>query len=258
MHERGVTALASRSRRESAGVTPPSSLILAHAPDRQPPVGFGFPGPSGLCRLLRAPAGRRPFPTLSLRSLHGCLGPYPVAIKRCISPLLPARHRPLLRVKKIGLRTLFRNAALCGGSSRGCNHSVMFRLPCLLGPQAAPTMRALCPSRRRAVYTGQDLRRYRSQAPASLRVRTGQLTRQDLRGLTPARTCWIAALSAAPDPGSPAASPAIERKQCHSTGAQCCRRPRPRARFYQKRELVKALAYRGGRELFLQKIVRTT
>jgi len=172
-------------------VTPPSSLILAHAPDRQPPVGFGFPGPSGLCRLLRAPAGRRPFPTLSLRSLHGCLGPYPVAIKRCISPLLPARHRPLLRVKKIGLRTLFRNAALCGGNSRGCNHSVMFRLPCLLGPQAAPTMRALCPSRRRAVYTGQDLRRYRSQAPASLRVRTGQLTRQDLRGLTPARTCLL-------------------------------------------------------------------
>ena len=54
---------------------------------------------------------------------------------------------------------------------RGCNHSVMFRLPCLLGPLAARTVRARCPSGLRALYTGQYPRRCRSRAPVSLRVR---------------------------------------------------------------------------------------
>ena len=53
------------------------------------------------CRLLRAPAGKWPFPTLSLRSLHGRLGPYSVTTEQCICPFLPARHRSPLRVKRI-------------------------------------------------------------------------------------------------------------------------------------------------------------
>ena len=57
---------------------------------------------AGLCRLLRAPAGGWPFPTLSLRSLHRRLDPYPATPERCSRPLLPARHRPPLRVKRIG------------------------------------------------------------------------------------------------------------------------------------------------------------
>ncbi len=81
------------------------------------------------------------------------------------------------------------NAASCGMCSRGCNHSFIFRLPCLLGPPTALTVRTLSSFGHRAVYTGQDSRRYRSRAPASLRVRTGQLTRQDLQGLTPSLTC---------------------------------------------------------------------
>ena len=60
----------------SVGITRPSSLILAHAPVQNPPADFGFPIPAGLCRLLRAPAGRWTFPTLSLRSLYRRLGPY--------------------------------------------------------------------------------------------------------------------------------------------------------------------------------------
>ena len=55
-----------------------------------------------LCRLRRAPAGSWPFPTLSLRSLYRCLDPYPATTSRCVCPLLPDGHRPLLRVKKIG------------------------------------------------------------------------------------------------------------------------------------------------------------
>ncbi len=56
---------------------------------------------TSLCRLLRAPAGRWPFPTLSLRSLHGRLGPYPATTEQCTCPFLPTRHRSPLRVKRI-------------------------------------------------------------------------------------------------------------------------------------------------------------
>jgi len=57
-----------------------------------------------------------------------------------------------------------------GAQFRGCNHSLMFRLRYSLGPQSAPTFRALCPCRRWAVYTALNPRRYRSRAAASLRV----------------------------------------------------------------------------------------
>jgi hypothetical protein len=40
LRDHGVTVFASRSWRESARVTPHSSLILAHAPDHHLPVGF--------------------------------------------------------------------------------------------------------------------------------------------------------------------------------------------------------------------------
>ena len=42
-----------------------------------------FPISTGLRRLLRAPAGRWSFPTLSLRSLYRRLDPYPATTQRC-------------------------------------------------------------------------------------------------------------------------------------------------------------------------------
>ena len=104
------------------------------------PLASVVPIPPGLCRSLRAPAAWRPFPTLSLRSLHGRLSPYPAATERCLCPFLPAQLRPPLRVKRIGSRKCSRNAVLCGGNSRGCNYSIMFRLPCLLGLLTARTV----------------------------------------------------------------------------------------------------------------------
>ena len=81
---------------------------------------------------------------------------------------------------------------------RGCNHSLIFRLLYLLDPPAALTAGfplAIGPytPRRTRTVTGYKLRhRYVSES--------GQLTRQDLGQLLPPRTCWIAALSAAPSP----------------------------------------------------------
>src|SRR5216684_2095839 len=47
-----------------------------------------------LCRLPRAPAGRRPFPMLSPQSVWRCLDPYPAALLRCPYPFLPEEPRP--------------------------------------------------------------------------------------------------------------------------------------------------------------------
>ncbi len=43
LHVWGVTPHAAVLATASAGTTPPSSLILAHAPDQNAPVGFGCP-----------------------------------------------------------------------------------------------------------------------------------------------------------------------------------------------------------------------
>lgn len=111
---------------------------------------------SGLCRLPRAPAGRWPFPTLSPRSVYRCLDPYPATIHRCICPFLPDGHRPLLRVKKIGSWNHPAKQLPAGEEFRGCSHSLMFRLPYLLGPLAVLTKACLG---HRAVYAGQNLLR---------------------------------------------------------------------------------------------------
>ena len=64
-----------------------------------------------------------------------------MALLRCFYPFLPEEHRPYLTsekfgtLKKISLQSNFTRRTC----SRGCSHSLMFRLPCLLGPPIAPT-----------------------------------------------------------------------------------------------------------------------
>ncbi len=89
------------------------------------------------------PAGRWPFPTLSLQSLRRCLDPYPVASLQCICSFLAEGQRPHLRRQRFGTPD---NPLLCnfnrGHYSQGCSHSFMFRLPRSLDPQIAPTAKA--------------------------------------------------------------------------------------------------------------------
>ena len=142
-----------RAPLHATGVTPPSSLLLAHAPDQNPPAGSGVPRTAGLCRLSLLPAGRWPFPVLSPRSMHGCLDPCPAAPLQCTCPFLPEGLRPHLTCQRFGTLETRRCATLPTGKVfRGCSHSVMFRLPCLLDPQVAPTTKAPCLSGGRAVY----------------------------------------------------------------------------------------------------------
>jgi hypothetical protein len=82
----------------SEDITLPSQLIRTHAPDRIPPNVLVFPCTLGLCRLSPVPAGKRPFPTLSLQSLYRRKEPYPVASLRCPCPFLPEGLRSRLRI----------------------------------------------------------------------------------------------------------------------------------------------------------------
>ena len=61
-----------------------------------------LPWPAGPCRLSPVPAGRWPFPTLSLQSLPRCLDPYPAVPSPCTCSFLPGRHRPHVRRKTFG------------------------------------------------------------------------------------------------------------------------------------------------------------
>ena len=66
------------------------------------PPALDLPPPAGLCRLSPVPAGRWPFPTLSLQSVSGCLDPYPAMFFSCTCSFLPRRRRPHVRRKTFG------------------------------------------------------------------------------------------------------------------------------------------------------------
>ena len=86
----------------SAGITPLSSLLLAHAPIPNPLLGSASALPSSLCRLLPAPAGSGTFPTLSLRVFPWMLGPVSRRLRKCMCSFLPSAHRPSPTGTKVG------------------------------------------------------------------------------------------------------------------------------------------------------------
>ena len=99
-----------------------------------------FPLPESLCRLPPAPAGSWPFPTLSLQSLHGRSDPYPAMLPWCSRSFLPRELRPHPRGHGFGASDVSCMADSTEGPFRGCSHSLMFGLPCSLGPRSAPTV----------------------------------------------------------------------------------------------------------------------
>jgi hypothetical protein len=102
LHVPGVTSHVMVSGTMSVGFTSPLSLLRAHAPVLPPPCVSVVPSTPGLCRLRSAPAGRRTFPTVSLRICPCVLGPLPRWLLRCSYPFLPSRHRPSPRSDRVG------------------------------------------------------------------------------------------------------------------------------------------------------------
>jgi hypothetical protein len=166
----------------SEGVTPPSSLLRAHAPDHRPPHASVVPRSWGLCRLSRVPAGLWPFPTLSLPSVWRCLDPYPAVFVRCTYPFLPQRQRPHVTGNTFGTRE-----NPCKAISTG---SVVSGLQSFAHVQAPPLARPPDRSHRNP-QTGRPGRLHHASPqglPASgCGIATCLIWAIDMAGLAPAR-----------------------------------------------------------------------
>ena len=102
------------------------------------------PPPAGLCRFSPVPAGRGPFPTLSLRICLYVQGPLPRLLLWCIHPFLPTRLRPSQRRHPVGaFATVHALATSAWGTFRGCSHSFIFKPVDLLATPVAPTLTPL-------------------------------------------------------------------------------------------------------------------
>ncbi len=140
MPEPGVTRLRGMFRTPSEGITPPSSLLRAHAPHHPPLTDLGLhPVPrvfAGCGEPLLEDGGSRRY----LR--HPCIGAWTRTPPR--PPGAPTRFFPggiglTSRLTRSARETIPVMQRQQGQIYRGCSHSVMFRLPCSLGPQIAPT-----------------------------------------------------------------------------------------------------------------------
>jgi hypothetical protein len=122
------------SRVASEGITPLSSLLRAHASDHHPPRASVVPRSQGLCRLSPVPAGRWPFPTLSLQSLRRRLDPYPAVSSRCTCPFLPWKRRPHATGNAFGTRKYPCKAVSTGSRISGLQSFDYLQAPTLARP----------------------------------------------------------------------------------------------------------------------------
>ena len=143
-------------RSTSEGVTPPSSLLRTHAPDQNPPSVFGLSLDqrvfAGCCQSLLGVGPSRRYlcnPYIGAWTLTpGCLSGAFVRFfpeSDSLTSVAPSSAHPSTVAMPLQRRPLFR-----GGS-----HSVMFRLPCLLALQVAPTAQARSPVGSQVVYATQ-------------------------------------------------------------------------------------------------------
>jgi hypothetical protein len=102
LHAPGVTLLVVVSWTPSAGVTPPSSLLRAHASVLNPPLAYGLTLVDGSMPVAVSPGWEEDLPYVTLRIFPCVLGPLPRQLVWCIYPLLPTRHRPSPRSERVG------------------------------------------------------------------------------------------------------------------------------------------------------------
>ena len=165
------------------GVTPSSSLVRAHAPDHHPPRASGMTRCArGLCRLSPVPAGRWPFPTLSLRPLCRCSDPYPAALLGCTCPFLDRGHRPHPTGNGFGARIYPHMAASVGSRISWLQSFDHLRAPALARPPGCSD-RGACAPGRQAFHTTHRPAGYPNRDVASLHARHGQLAWLDFHQL---------------------------------------------------------------------------
>ena len=175
LHVQGVTSLVVMSRTTSAGVTPPSSLLRAHAPVLHPPRASVVPSDSRSVQVAVSPCWEKDLPDvisahLSLRAWT----PTPAALEvhlpvsspttSAFPPFGPGR-RSTMSVQRLQYGALFEAAVI-----RSCS-----------GPQVCSPPRSLLPLRHppygsRGFYVRASHGSLPPHAPDMLTVRIGQLT----------------------------------------------------------------------------------
>ena len=101
----------------------------------------------GLCRFSPVPAGRWPFPTLSLRPLCRCSDPYPAALLGCTCPFLHQGHRPHPTGNGFGARIYPHMAASVGSRISWLQSFDHLRAPALARPPDCSDRGACAPGR---------------------------------------------------------------------------------------------------------------
>ena len=132
------------------------------------------PCAQGLCRLSPVPAGRWPFPTLSLRPLCRRSDPYPAALLGCTCPLLHRGHRSHPRVNGFDARNYPHMATSVGTTISRLQSFVYLRAPTLAWPPGCSDRGARAPGRQ-AFHTTHRPAGYPNQDVALLHARHGQL-----------------------------------------------------------------------------------
>lgn len=125
----GVTSCSVEFNSTSERVTPPSSLILAHAPDQNPlTVSVLLLFNESLSRqgVITSPCWKLvlPDPAAAGQSLRRRLDPYPAVSLWCACSLLPRGQRPHIQRHTFGSLKITPTMQLQQGKySRGCSHA---------------------------------------------------------------------------------------------------------------------------------------
>src|SRR5262249_48533951 len=136
----GVTSVGETWTVSWEGVTPPSSLVLAHASLPLGSLLLRFLASFGeSLQVVPVPAAHGSFPTLFPKVFPWMLDPLPRRYTVCSHLFLPRHHRPSPENHGSASRVCPATYDFSQRSFRGCRYFVMFRPPSLLAPQVVPT-----------------------------------------------------------------------------------------------------------------------
>jgi len=142
LHDQGVTLLVVVSGTTSAGVTPLSSLVRAHAPVLNPPSASVVSLDSGSVQVAISPCWEEDLPDVV--SAHPSLRAWPPT-PAALEVRLPVSSPKTSAFPSFGpgrRSTMYRTATSVRRAFRGCSHSLMFRPAGVLATQIAPTATA--------------------------------------------------------------------------------------------------------------------
>ena len=172
-HARGVTPCAVVSCTTSESVTSPSSLLPTHAPHQIPPNGFSLPSRPVLAGCRQSLLGDGPSRCYLCNPCSGAWTHTPLRLSGASVRFFPESFG-LTPQRRVPTRQYSsRYATLTAQRFRGCCHSLMFRLPCLLRPPDCAHRRdstfpgqlgPLTPRRTRAVTRHEQWYRYESES----------------------------------------------------------------------------------------------